>query len=336
MKVLVLGGAGYIGSHAVDQLIEEGFDVVVVVDNLETGHKEAIHNKAKFYEGDCRNIAFMENVFKNEKVHAVMHFCAYSLVGESMKKPLKYFNNNMYGMQVLLETMKKYSIDKLIFSSTAAVYGEVEQVPIKEETMLQPTNPYGESKLVMEKMVKWANKAYGLKYIALRYFNVAGAKAGATIGEDHNPETHLIPIILEVALGKRKEIAIYGNDYPTKDGTCIRDYLHVSDLVDAHIKALKYLNEGGESQSINLGSSKGYSVLEIIEAARKVTGHNIPCKVEQRRAGDPSILIASTEKAVEKLNFKPKYTDIEEIIKTAWAFHKKHPEGYNSINKDVI
>lgn len=335
MKVLVLGGAGYIGSHAVDQLIEEGFDVVVV-DNLETGHKEAIHQKAKFYEGDCRNIAFMENVFKNEKVHAVMHFCAYSLVGESMKKPLKYFNNNMYGMQVLLETMKKYSIDKLIFSSTAAVYGEVEQVPIKEETMLQPTNPYGESKLVMEKMVKWANKAYGLKYIALRYFNVAGAKAGATIGEDHNPETHLIPIILEVALGKRKEIAIYGNNYPTKDGTCIRDYLHVSDLVDAHIKALKYLNEGGESQSINLGSSKGYSVLEIIEAARKVTGHNIPCKVEQRRAGDPSILIASTEKAVEKLNFKPKYTDIEEIIKTAWAFHKKHPEGYNSINKDAI
>ncbi|MBW0770892.1 UDP-glucose 4-epimerase GalE [Mammaliicoccus lentus] len=335
MKVLVLGGAGYIGSHAVDQLIEEGFDVVVV-DNLETGHKEAIHNKAKFYEGDCRNIAFMENVFKNEKVHAVMHFCAYSLVGESMKKPLKYFNNNMYGMQVLLEIMKKYSIDKLIFSSTAAVYGEVEQVPIKEETILQPTNPYGESKLVMEKMVKWANKAYGLKYIALRYFNVAGAKAGATIGEDHNPETHLIPIILEVALGKRKEIAIYGNNYPTKDGTCIRDYLHVSDLVDAHIKALKYLNEGGESQSINLGSSKGNSVLEIIEAARKVTGHNIPCKVEQRRAGDPSILIASTEKAVEKLNFKPKYTDIEEIIKTAWAFHKKHPEGYNSINKDAI
>lgn len=335
MKVLVLGGAGYIGSHAVDQLIEEGFDVVVV-DSLETGHKEAIHNKAKFYEGDCRNIAFMENVFKNEKVHAVMHFCAYSLVGESMKKPLKYFNNNMYGMQVLLEIMKKYSIDKLIFSSTAAVYGEVEQVPIKEETILQPTNPYGESKLVMEKMVKWANKAYGLKYIALRYFNVAGAKAGATIGEDHNPETHLIPIILEVALGKRKEIAIYGNNYPTKDGTCIRDYLHVSDLVDAHIKALKYLNEGGESQSINLGSSKGNSVLEIIEAARKVTGHNIPCKVEQRRAGDPSILIASTEKAVEKLNFKPKYTDIEEIIKTAWAFHKKHPEGYNSINKDAI
>lgn len=226
MKVLVLGGAGYIGSHAVDQLIEEGFDVIVV-DNLETGHKEAIHHKAKFYEGDCRNIAFMENVFKNEKVHAVMHFCAYSLVGESMKKPLKYFNNNMYGMQVLLETMKKYSIDKLIFSSTAAVYGEVEQVPIKEEMILQPTNPYGESKLVMEKMVKWANKAYGLNYIALRYFNVAGAKAGATIGEDHNPETHLIPIILEVALGKRKEIAIYGNDYPTRDGTCIRDYLHV-------------------------------------------------------------------------------------------------------------
>lgn len=335
MKVLVLGGAGYIGSHAVDQLIEEEFDVVVV-DNLETGHKEAIHHKAKFYEGDCRNISFMENVFKNEKVHAVMHFCAYSLVGESMKNPLKYFNNNMYGMQVLLEIMKKYSIDKLIFSSTAAVYGEVEQVPIKEETILQPTNPYGESKLVMEKMVKWANKAYGLKYVALRYFNVAGAKTGATIGEDHNPETHLIPIILEVALGKRKEIAIYGNDYPTKDGTCIRDYLHVSDLVDAHIKALKYLNEGGESQSINLGSSKGYSVLEIIEAARKVTGHNISCKVEQRRAGDPSILIASTEKAVERLNFKPKYTDIEEIIKTAWAFHKKYPEGYNSINKDAI
>src|SRR5699024_4143763 len=287
MKVLVLGGAGYIGSHAVDQLIEEGFDVVVV-DNLETGHKEAIHHKAKFYEGDCRNIEFMENVFKNEKVHAVMHFCAYSLVGESMKKPLKYFNN-MYGMQVLLETMKKYSIDKLIFSSTAAVYGEVEQVPIKEETILQPTNPYGESKLVMEKMVKWANKAYGLKYIALRYFNVAGAKAGATIGEDHNPETHLIPIILEVALGKRKEIAIYGNNYPTKDGTCIRDYLHVSDLVDAHIKALKYINEGGESQSINLGSSKGYSVLENIEKTK--TDQKNKKKIKQKIAGNPSIII---------------------------------------------
>src|SRR5699024_8566909 len=270
MSVLVLGGAGYIGSHAVDQLIEKGYDVVVV-DNLGTGHRAAVHKEAKFYEGDIRDKAFLNDVFMKENIEGVFHFCAYSLVGESVEKPLAYFNNNVQGLQVLLEVMYDHQVENIIFSSTAAVYGEPDSVPITEEDSKTPTSPYGESKLMMEKMMQWSHEAYGVNYAALRYFNVAGAKEDGTIGEDHRPETHLIPIVLQVALGQRDQLIVFGDDYDTEDGSCIRDYLHVVDLIDAHILAFQHLQDGGSSGAFNLGSSQGYSVFEILEAARKVT-----------------------------------------------------------------
>ncbi|THE11126.1 UDP-glucose 4-epimerase GalE [Enterococcus hirae] len=327
MTILVLGGAGYIGSHAVDQLIEKGYEVAVV-DNLLTGHKQAIHPKAHFYEGDIRDKVFLSSVFEQESIEGVLHFAASSLVGESVEKPLKYFNNNVYGMQILLEVMHEYNVKNIVFSSTAATYGEPEVSPITEETPTNPKNPYGESKLTMEKMMKWCDKAYGMRYVALRYFNVAGAKSDASIGEDHTPETHLVPIILQVALSQREALAIFGDDYNTPDGTCIRDYVQVEDLIAAHILALEYLQAGNESNFFNLGSSKGYSVKEMLEAAREVTGCEIPAKVVPRREGDPSRLVASSDKARTVLGWEPRYTDINEIIKTAWAWHESHPNGY--------
>lgn len=329
MSILVLGGAGYIGSHAVDQLINQGYEVVVV-DNLLTGHKEAIHKKAVFYEGDVRDAAFLRSVFKKETIEGVIHFAASSLVGESVEKPLKYFNNNVYGMQVLLEVMHEFGVNKIVFSSTAATYGEPKQSPITEELPTNPKNPYGESKLMMEKMMKWCDQAYGMKYVALRYFNVAGAKSDASIGEDHTPETHLVPIILQVALGQRKELKIFGDDYPTPDGTCIRDYVHVEDLIAAHILALEYLKEGNESNFFNLGSNNGYSVKEMLAAAREVTGKEIPAVIAPRRAGDPSTLVASSEKAKSILGWQPKYNDVKKIIETAWNWHVSHPNGYEN------
>ncbi|MBO0461288.1 UDP-glucose 4-epimerase GalE [Enterococcus sp. DIV1298c] len=327
MTILVLGGAGYIGSHAVDQLIEKGYDVAVV-DNLLTGHRQAIHTDARFYEGDIRDKDFLRSVFQKETIEGVLHFAASSLVGESVEKPLVYFNNNVYGMQVLLEVMHEFDVKRIIFSSTAATYGEPKESPITEESPTNPKNPYGESKLMMEKMMKWCDEAYGMRYVALRYFNVAGAKEDASIGEDHTPETHLVPIILQVALGQREALAVYGDDYDTPDGTCIRDYVQVEDLIAAHILALEYLKAGNESNFFNLGSNKGYSVKEMLEAAREVTGRDIPAKIAPRRAGDPSRLIASSEKAREILGWAPKYTDVKEIIKTAWAWHESHPNGY--------
>lgn len=327
MAILVLGGAGYIGSHAVDQLINKGYDVVVV-DNLLTGHKQAIHKEARFYEGDVRDKQFLQHVFEKENIEGVIHFAASSLVGESVEKPLMYFNNNVYGMQILLEVMHEYDVKHIVFSSTAATYGEPEETPIRETTPKNPKNPYGESKLMMEKMMKWCDNAYGMKYVALRYFNVAGAKADATIGEDHDPETHLVPIILQVALGQRKELAIFGDDYETPDGTCIRDYVQVEDLIAAHILALEYLKAGNESNAFNLGSNHGYSVKEMLEAARKVTGKEIPAKIAPRRAGDPATLIAASDKAKEVLGWKPQYTDVKTIIQTAWDWHVSHPNGY--------
>jgi len=327
MSILVPGGAGYIGSHAVYQLIDEGYDVVVV-DNLQTGHRKAIHPKAKFYQGDIRDRVFLKDVFDKEKIDGVIHFAANSLVGESMVEPLKYFDNNVYGTQILLETMREKNVQYIVFSSTAAVYGEPETVPITETMATNPTNTYGETKLAMEKMMKWCEQAYGIKYVSLRYFNVAGARSTGEIGEDHNPETHLIPVVLETALGKREAITIFGEDYPTKDGTCIRDYIHVEDLVDAHILALRYLQKGGKSDVFNLGSSQGFSVKEIIEMSRKVTGKNIPAIIGERRAGDPSILIASSEKAKKVLGWDPKRTNIDQIIKDAWNWHSTHPMGY--------
>ena len=294
MTILVLGGAGYIGSHAVDQLIEKGYDVAVV-DNLLTGHRQAVHTDARFYEGDIRDKEFLRGVFQKETIEGVLHFAASSLVGESVEKPLVYFNNNVYGMQVLLEVMHEFDVKRIVFSSTAATYGEPKESPITEESPTNPKNPYGESKLMMEKMMKWCDEAYGMRYVALRYFNVAGAKNDASIGEDHTPETHLVPIILQVALGQRESLAIYGDDYDTPDGTCIRDYVQVEDLIAAHILALEYLKAGNESNFFNLGSNKGYSVTEMLEAAREVTGRDIPAKIAPRRAGDPSRLVASCE-----------------------------------------
>lgn len=328
MSILVLGGAGYIGSHAVYQLIDQQFDVVVI-DNLQTGHRTAIHPEAKFYEGDIRDRAFMRNVFKQEKIEAIIHFAANSLVGESMEKPLEYFDNNVFGTQVVLEMMQEFNVPHIVFSSTAATYGEPELVPITEEMPVQPTNTYGETKLTMEKMMKWSEKAYGIKYVALRYFNVAGARSTGEIGEDHHPETHLIPVVIETVLGKREAITIFGEDYDTKDGTCVRDYVHVEDLIAAHILALKYLQNGGESNVFNLGSSQGFSVKEIVETVKKVTEREINVKIGERRAGDPSTLIASSDKAKKILGWNPQKTNIEKIIQDAWNWHQHHPNGYD-------
>lgn len=327
MAVLVLGGAGYIGSHAVDQIISRGYDVVVV-DNLGTGHRQSVHRDAKFYEGDIRDQGFLTHIFTNESIEGVFHFCAYSLVGESVQKPLAYFNNNVQGLQVLLEVMYAHQVEYIIFSSTAAVYGEPDSVPITEEDSKTPTSPYGESKLMMEKMMRWSHEAYGVKYAALRYFNVAGAKEDGTIGEDHRPETHLIPIVLQTALGQRDQITVFGDDYDTEDGSCIRDYLHVEDLIEAHILAYEYLQNDGEPGAFNLGSSQGYSVFEILEAARNVTQKEIKAIVGERRAGDPSKLVASSDKARQLLGWQPKHDNINDIIGSAWQWHYQHPNGY--------
>ena len=327
MKVLVLGGAGYIGSHTVKALCEENIDVVVA-DNLVTGPIEAVDSRAKFYKGDIRDINFLDDLFSKEKIDAVIHFAAYSLVGESVTDPLKYYDNNLCGTKVLLESMVKNNVDKIVFSSTAATYGEPENIPILESDRTEPTNPYGETKLSMEKMFKWTANAHGLRFVSLRYFNACGADESGKIGEAHNPETHLIPIILQVPNGQREFVSIFGNDYPTKDGTCIRDYIHVTDLAQAHILAVKYLMNGGNSDIFNLGNGVGFSVREVIETARKVTGHPIPVKDVERRAGDPAQLIASSEKAKKVLGWKPEHDSLEEIIASAWNWHKNHPNGY--------
>ena len=260
MAILVVGGAGYIGSHTVYALVERGEDVVIV-DNLQTGFPQLIHPNARFYEGDLRDKAFLESVFEKEPIEGVIHFAANSLVGVSMKEPLEYFDNNVYGTLVLLETMKKFNVKHIVFSSTAATYGEPKRIPIEESDATEPTNPYGETKLTMEKMMKWCDQAYGMKYVALRYFNACGAHPNGKIGELHDPETHLIPLILQVPLNKRPHICVFGNDYPTKDGTCIRDYIHVCDLADAHIRALEYLKAHNQSETINCGKGYVYSVL---------------------------------------------------------------------------
>ncbi|WP_251920517.1 UDP-glucose 4-epimerase GalE [Ligilactobacillus salivarius] len=328
MATLVLGGAGYIGSHTVDRLIEKG-EKTIVVDSLVTGHRQAVNKDAKFYQGDIADKDFMRQVFKeNSDIDAVIHFAAYSLVAESMKKPLKYFDNNTAGMVKLLEVMNEFSIDKIVFSSTAATYGIPEEVPIKETTPQNPINPYGESKLMMEKIMRWADKAYGIKFVPLRYFNVAGAKPDGSIGEDHMPETHLLPIVLQVAMGKRDKLQIFGDDYNTPDGTNIRDYVHPLDLADAHILAVDYLKAGNPSTAFNLGSSTGFSNREILEAARKVTNKEIPAEIAPRRGGDPDVLVASSTKVREVLGWKPQFDDISKIIETAWKWHTLHPEGY--------
>lgn len=321
MAILVPGGAGYIGSHTVYELIDSGEDVAVI-DNLETGHEWAIHPKARFYKGDIRDREFVDSVFEKEDIECVIHFAANSLVGESMTDPLKYYENNVHGTQVLLQSMLAHDVKKIVFSSTAAVYGEPVRTPIEESDPACPTNTYGDTKLTMEKMMAWTEKAHGLKYISLRYFNACGAHISGRIGEAHNPETHLIPLILQVPLGSREFISIYGDDYDTPDGTCIRDYIHVTDLADAHILAARHLNSGGESNIFNLGIGKGFSVREVIDCAHDVTGHPIPEKTTPRRSGDPARLIASCKKANEVLGWSAKHTDISQMISSAWNWHR--------------
>ena len=329
MSVLVLGGAGYIGSHTVDRLVEAGKDVVVV-DSLVTGHLAAVRKEAKFYQGDLADKDFMRKVFtENPDIDAVIHFAAFSLVAESMKDPLKYFDNNTAGMVKLLEVMNEFDIKYIVFSSTAATYGIPEKMPIYEDDPQLPINPYGESKLMMEKIMRWADEAYGIKFVALRYFNVAGAKPDGSIGEDHHPETHLLPIVLQVAMGEREKLQIFGDDYNTPDGTNVRDYVHPFDLADAHILAVDYLRNGNESSAFNLGSSTGFSNLEIVKAAREVTGKEIPAEIAARRGGDPDTLIAASEKARKVLGWKPEFDDIHKIIETAWKWLTTHPQGYN-------
>lgn len=327
MSILVCGGAGYIGSHMVAHLIENN-EEVIVVDNLQKGHRDSIKG-VKLYVGDLRDSEFLDKVFDENDIDSVIDFAADSLVGESVTNPLKYFENNVGSTLNLLKTMNKYNVKYIVFSSTAATYGEPENIPILEEDKTFPTNPYGESKLTVEKILKWCDNAYGIKYTALRYFNAAGAHISGNIGEDHRPESHLIPIVLQVALGQREKIMIFGDDYNTKDGSCVRDYIHVSDLASAHLLALNRLKNGGESKIYNLGNGKGFSVKEIIDISRKVTGINIKAEIGERRAGDPAVLVASSEKAMKELGWKPKYNSIETIIETAWKWHKNHPNGYD-------
>lgn len=328
MNILVLGGAGYIGSHTVYELIDSG-ERVIVADNLVTGFRGAVHPDAVFYEGDIRDRAFIDSVFEKEDIDCVIHFAAFSQVGESMKVPLKYYNNNLCGTETLLESMVAHGVDKIVFSSTAATYGEPKNIPIREDDPTIPTNTYGETKLSMEKMFKWAGYAHGLRFVSLRYFNACGAHPNGKIGEAHDPETHLIPLILQVPNGKREYISIFGDDYDTRDGTCVRDYIHVNDLAQAHILAMRYLAAGGASDIFNLGNGVGFTVKEVVEAAREVTGHPIPAKVEARRAGDPSTLIASSDKAKRVLGWNPQFADLKVIIDTAWKWHESHPNGFN-------
>lgn len=327
MNILVTGGAGYIGSHVVEELQKSGF-TPIVYDNFSTGHAAAVPEDVQLVEGDIHDVRFAKHIMEQFEIDAVIHFAASSLVGESMVDPAKYYFNNVEGSLHLLEAMRGAGVDRIVFSSTAAVYGEPEQVPITEDSKLQPTNVYGRSKLMIEKMLADYDMAYDFRYVALRYFNAAGASPTRDIGEDHNPESHLIPLILKTAQGVRKQVAIFGTDYPTEDGTCIRDYIHVCDLAKAHVLALQHLLKGGSSRVYNLGSENGFSVRQMIDCAKKVTAVDFTVVEEARRAGDPAVLIASSEKIRSELGWIPEHSSVEEVIGTAWKWHKGHPRGY--------
>jgi UDP-glucose 4-epimerase len=307
-------------------LLEQG-EEPVIVDSLVTGHKASVLG-GKLYVGDLRDEPFLERVFRENEIDTVIHFAASSLVGESMTAPGKYYHNNVYGTLCLLEMMRKYGVTRIVFSSTAATYGEPERVPIRESDRTQPASVYGDTKLAMERMIRWYEAAHGIRSVALRYFNAAGAHPSGAIGEDHRPETHLIPLILQVPLGRRPHITVFGDDYPTEDGTCVRDYIHVADLADAHLLAMQRLREGGASAVYNLGNGAGFSVRQVVEVARRVTGHAIPAVVEARRPGDPAVLVASSDLARRELGWNPRYADLETIIADAWNWHRNHPEGY--------
>lgn len=327
MKILVTGGAGYIGSHIVKDLLEKKHKVFVL-DNLFLGHRRAVLSPAIFIKADLSDKNKLNQIFKKYKPQAVIHMAAHSIVSESMEKPEEYFNNNVLSGLNLLEAMKANKIKYLIFSSSASVYGEPKKNPIKENDRIKPTNIYGQTKYIFEKLLEHFNKQYGLQYVSLRYFNAAGADLSSEIGEDHNPETHLIPNILKVALGQKKYLEIYGDDYKTKDGSCIRDYIHVKDLAQAHILALMFLLKDKRSKIYNLGSENGFSVKEILEKCILVTKKIIPARVVWQRAGDPAVLIASSAKIKKELGWQPKYSGLETIIQSAWNFHQKYPKGY--------
>lgn len=320
MKVLVTGGAGYIGAHSVRQLQRAGYETLIV-DNLIYGHREFLE-KSEYLIGDLQDRAFVESVFARYAISAVMHFAAFAYVGESVSEPAKYYRNNVVATLNLLDAMRAHRVRYFIFSSTCATYGEPEQIPIPETHPQNPVNPYGRSKLMIEHILRDYDHAYGIKSVSLRYFNAAGADPEGDIGEDHTPETHLIPLLLDVALGRRPFITIYGDDYPTPDGTCIRDYIHVSDLADAHVLGLKYLEAGGQSDAFNLGNGQGFSVKEVHRAAERITGKPIRAVIGPRRPGDPARLVGSAEKAQRILGWHPKFADLDTIIRTAWQWHQ--------------
>ena len=321
MKIFVAGGAGYIGSGCTEYLLDNGHEVTVF-DSLITGHKDAVDKRAEYVKGDLADRELVFDVIKNGKFDGIMHFAAFSLVGESMQNPGKYFMNNDASGINLLDAAVEGNVKSFVFSSTAATFGIPEEMPITEKTPQNPINPYGESKLIFEKMLRWYSEIHGLKYTALRYFNAAGATK--CFGEDHSPETHLIPLILQVALGKRDSIKIFGDDYNTPDGTCLRDYIHITDLAQAHMLALNAPKSG----HYNLGNGNGYSVKEIIEVAREVTGHPIPAEVEPRRSGDPDKLVADSTLIKKELGWKPQFENVRDVVSSAWEWFKKYPEGY--------
>ncbi len=329
MNILVTGGAGYVGSIVAEELLRQGYQVIVL-DNLQQGHKGAVAPGAEFIFADVCNAEALDGVFQRARIDAVMHMAAETVVEYSMTDPKRYFHNNIVGGIELLDAMLKHEVYKLVFSSSAAVYGDPQSIPVDEDHPKLPVNSYGESKLMFERILEWYGKAYGLKHISLRYFNAAGASE--SLGEDHRPETHLIPSVLKAALSKNSPVSIFGTDYPTKDGTCVRDYIHVTDLAIAHILALKRLEKDGSSCIYNLGNGNGFSVKEVIEVAKKVTGCNIKTVSASRRPGDPAVLIASSEKIKRELNWNPQYYELKTIIESAWKWHSKSPEGFKKRN----
>ena len=326
MKVLVTGGAGYIGSTVVSELIRAG-DEVVVLDNLQQGHRAAVHPAAAFIRADLADRAAVDVALERHRPDGIMHFASNTLVGESVNLPFLYLGDNVRNALNLLESAVDHGVRKFILSSTANLFDDPEQIPIRAGERIVPGSPYGESKYLIERLLHWMDRLYGLRYAALRYFNACGA-AHPDLGEQHDPETHLIPLVLQVALGQREQITVYGDDYPTEDGTCIRDYIHVLDLAQAHILALRALNGG--SRTYNLGNGRGFSVMDVIRTAREVTGHPIPAEIGPRRPGDPAILIADSDQIMEELGWEPRYPDLRGIIETAWDWHRKHPYGYEA------
>lgn len=324
--VLVTGGAGYIGSHTVRELSRRGYQIIVL-DNLSKGHRASVAG-VEFVEGDTADGGLLRSLFQEREVRAVVHFAASSLVGESVLDPAAYYRNNVLGGISLLDAMASARVPYLVFSSTAAVYGEPREVPIPEDHPAVPANPYGATKLALEGAMRWYGEAYGMKYAALRYFNAAGADPAGDIGEDHAPESHLIPLVLKAAMGLLPTLSVFGTDYPTPDGTCVRDYVHVNDLAEAHVLALDALAAGAPSGAYNLGNGNGYSVLEVIKAAEAVTGQRVPVEYGPRRPGDPATLVASSEKAKRDLGWQPGFADLAAIIGTAWEWHRKHPQGF--------